>query len=194
MQNVGMSGPMRLSAKQLRAMASSKRLAILAALRAGGPQSILDLSASLSVEPKGLYYHIRALVEHGLIELDSVRRGVRREEAVYAAVGRRFEIDFCSDSAEVRDAGADLTQTLVRQNARLWQSAAQSLPASDWRRSGLWLDTINCRLTEPQIVEMKSRFQELFDWATSQEQGTSGARVCVTVFGSPVLSKLPPDA
>jgi DNA-binding transcriptional ArsR family regulator len=162
---------------------------IIAALRAQGRMSITELSSALGIEPKGLYYHVRALVEHGLLEQVAIRKGVRRDEAVYAAVGDRFEIDHVGGGFDEQTAADQLAQALIRQNARAWQTASFSLGINDPKRQALMVETINCTLNPSQMMTLKEKILEVAQWAIGQEPIRDGMMVTITIFGSPVVAK-----
>lgn len=151
--------------------------------------SITELSSALAIEPKGLYYHVRALVEHGLLEQVAIRKGVRRDEAIYSAVGDRFEIDHVGGSRDEQSAADQLAQALIRQNARAWQTASSTLGVNDPKRGALMVETINCTLDPSQVTTLKEKLLEVSQWAMHQEPSRDGMMVTITIFGSPVVGR-----
>lgn len=77
---------------QLEAIASPVRQELLEAVAASTECSVAELASQLGRRPDALYYHIRKLVEVGLIEEMGSRRTAHREESVYRTRGQPVEI------------------------------------------------------------------------------------------------------
>lgn len=182
-----MSDRVELSAKQIRGLASVPRLSIVASLRANGPQSIGELAEDLATEPKGLYYHVRALEALNLVLPHSTRSTKRRQETVYACSGPAFNVDLSGTDPVRNEAVRALARTIIRQNAKLLDRAIGQLQPSAPERKGLNLQTINMRLSPKDLAEFEERIIKLQDWAASRTT-PEGMRVMVTLFSQPMQS------
>jgi DNA-binding transcriptional ArsR family regulator len=89
---------------QLRAMASPARQRVVAGLEALGKVSVRDLADHLGRGPESLYFHIRKLVECGLVEDVGERPAGRRMEWLYRLVASRLRIAGDLDDSEYRGA------------------------------------------------------------------------------------------
>lgn len=77
----------------LRALAHPLRLRLLERLRSGGPQTVKQLAAALDVGKTTLYYHVRLLQKHALIQVVDTRLVSGLVEKRYAVVARRLSVD-----------------------------------------------------------------------------------------------------
>ena len=109
-------------AEQLVALASPVRCRIVDTLSAGGPSSVRQIAARLGRKPESLYYHIRALVDVGLVISKGKRRVGRRAEAVYQLVAPRLIIDPRQRTTAYADALAETCATLLRLTARNYRA------------------------------------------------------------------------
>lgn len=82
------------SKKQLTALASAARQEILDVLVQVGTVSVAELAVTLDRPPDGLYYHLRILIQAGLVDSVGGRRTNRRREGLFRAVARDLRIDY----------------------------------------------------------------------------------------------------
>src|SRR5216684_3841763 len=82
------------SKKQLTALASAARQEILDVLVQMGTVSVAELAATLGRAPDALYYHLRILMQTGLVESAGNRRTARRREELFRAVARDLRINY----------------------------------------------------------------------------------------------------
>ena len=99
----------------IEALASPVRQRILDRLEALGPCSVAELGAALERKPDALYYHVRILVDVGLIREAETRATATSPEALYDLAHRRWHIDY--QPAAPRNAAAlrKLTRQMLRQ-------------------------------------------------------------------------------
>jgi DNA-binding transcriptional ArsR family regulator len=95
-------GDVELDARGMRALAHPVRLAILRALREGGPSTATRLAPLVGASPSVTSWHLRHLAEHGLVE-DAPHDGGGRSRW-WRAVGRgfRFQVDPADPEAASR--------------------------------------------------------------------------------------------
>jgi DNA-binding transcriptional ArsR family regulator len=107
--------------RQIRALASPVRVAIIDALEAGGPLTIADLGSCLGYPPDGLYYHLRALERFGLVtrvDQDAVNGAAR-----FDVPGRPVTLLYKLADARRRTATAKLVSTILRRAERSFRRA-----------------------------------------------------------------------
>lgn len=179
-----------LNSDQWRAMSSVPRWSIIGCLRAGGPQSVSELSAELGVPPKGLYYHLRALATVGLIEIHSSRKSTRQVEAVYKATADWFSFDPTVQDTELQGAYVKAVTNILEGMAKRIQSAHELLPSNSSLRSFIKLETANVYLSEEDQAELHLKIQALLEWSKSRNQKEGGTRVLIIGSSTPLLGKL----
>ena len=79
--------------RQLAALASPVRLELLEQFGLWGPCAVADVAGRMERAPDSLYYHVRKLVELGLLEQVSERRKGSRLEALYRLPAKEIEIE-----------------------------------------------------------------------------------------------------
>lgn len=179
-----------LNADQWRAMTSVPRWSIIGCLRAGGPQSVSEISAELGVPPKGLYYHLRALATVGLIEIHSSRKSTRQVEAVYKATADWFAFDQSEEDSDIQEAYVKAVTAILEGTAKRIRSAHTLLPSNSPTRSIIKVETANVYLREEDRVELQAKIQELAAWAKSKNQKEGGTRVLFVGCSTPLIGKL----
>ena len=106
--------------RQIRALASPVRVAIVDTLDAGGPMSIADLGSVLGYPPDGLYYHLRALERLGLVtRITAARNGAARFDVPGRPVTLRYDL---ADPRR-RQATTKLVSTILRRAERSFRRA-----------------------------------------------------------------------
>lgn len=179
-----------LNADQWRAMSSVPRWSIIGCLRAGGPQSVSEISTELGIPPKGLYYHLRALISVGLIEVHSSRKSTRQVESVYQAVADWFSFDSSEEDSFIQGAYVKSVTAILEGTAKRIRSAHGLLPANSPTRALIKLETANVYLSEGDQMELQTKIEELAAWAKSRNQKGGGTRVLVVGCSTPLIGKL----
>jgi DNA-binding Lrp family transcriptional regulator len=77
---------------QQAALTSPLRLELLEHLVVIGPASVRDLAARMERTTHALHYHVRQLVEAGVVEQTGSRKSGPRDEAIYDVVAERIEV------------------------------------------------------------------------------------------------------
>ncbi|MBA2773109.1 MAG: helix-turn-helix transcriptional regulator [Nocardioidaceae bacterium] len=146
-------GDVELDVRGMRALAHPVRLAMLKALRDGGPSTATRLAPQVDTSPSVASWHLRHLAEHGLVEDDPDHASGRSRWWRAAGRGFRFEVD-PSDPA----AAAELSDAL---------EMAEGDPVADWAalaRPALepeWLAVASRRNTG--LVVTREELRELDD-------------------------------
>ncbi len=106
--------------EQLRAIASPARQRIVAAFEALGTASVRDLAEHLDRSPESLYFHLRKLVDRGLVEDVGERQAGRRMERLYRLVAPRLRIAGDLTRPAYREALADTCRSITRSTERAY--------------------------------------------------------------------------
>lgn len=148
--------------RQIAALGSPVRLAILDTLDAGGPAPVADLARVLGLRVDGLYYHLRILAKHKLVLMkDDVVRG--RKAAIVDLPARPLKIVYrpeerANTAAVVRAAGA-----MLRGALRMFTRAFGLSPRVSGKRRELWAAQRVGRLTAKQVEEVNSHLQRVLE-------------------------------
>ncbi len=77
---------------QRQALTSPVRIEILEHFVASGPASVRELAEQMNRSPHAIHYHVRNLLEVGLIAKVDTQKSGKRDQAVYDAVAEQFEL------------------------------------------------------------------------------------------------------
>jgi DNA-binding transcriptional ArsR family regulator len=167
-------------AEQLVALASPVRCRIVDALSASGPSSVRQIAARLGRKPESLYYHIRALVDVGLVVSREKRRVGRRAEAVYQLVAPRLIIDPKQRTAAYADALAGTCAALLRLTARNYRAAIDRGDfVLDGARRNLMVRRCIARLDRAGLARLNRYLEGIGDLAEKREAGQTIALTVV---------------
>ena len=140
--------------RQISALASSVRLAIVDALEGIGPCSVSDLARTLGVAPDGLYYHLRILEKRGLI-----RRSGTIVDAAHPAIELQYDVESAANRrAVIRVAGA-----ITRAALRAFSSAFRPRVRTSGKRRELWIAQRTARLSSAQLERVNQLLGDLVD-------------------------------
>jgi predicted ArsR family transcriptional regulator len=104
--------------EELRAIASPVRQRVVSGLEALGTASVRDLAAHLGRSPESLYFHLRKLIRHGLVEDVGERPAGRRTERLYRLVAARLRVAGDLDDSRFRGALAAVCRSAMRATER----------------------------------------------------------------------------
>lgn len=119
-----------LDARGMRALAHPVRVAILRALREGGPSTATRLAPSVGASPSVTSWHLRHLAEHGLIE-DAPGTGGRSRW--WRAVGRGFRFDFDPADPDASDLLRDTLESVEGDLVGEWTATTRPRLEPEWR-------------------------------------------------------------
>lgn len=101
---------------------SPVRLEIIDAMSVIAPCSVAELAIELGRTPQSLYYHIKMLVEVGMIIQTATRKAGKRDEAVYDLPSGGFRIAG-TDDPDLEDTSIRLTSTILKLAERNFREA-----------------------------------------------------------------------
>jgi hypothetical protein len=152
------------SLKQLIAIATPGRDNVIDAVDVLGPSTVTQLAEFIGCSRNGLYYHIRALRDCGLlIETTQSGKG-SRDTAVYDLPGRPLIVQFELSSKRARNAVIALGLTRLRAAGRSFTRACSSADAvTEGPRRNLWATRRLGRLSEAELEEANELLVKLYE-------------------------------
>jgi hypothetical protein len=144
--------------QQLLAIAALGRDDILDAIINIGPCSIAELARFLGRSRNGLYYHIRALRNCGML-LESYRLVGKQKIACYDVPGRPISVRFELATAASRRAVLALVRARLRSATRAFIRACRAdVAVVDGARRNLWGSTYKGWLSDAELQRINEDF------------------------------------
>jgi DNA-binding transcriptional ArsR family regulator len=154
--------------RQLMAVASPGRDELLDAVCSIGPCTVTDLARFLGRSRNGLYYHVRALRDCGVLH-ESFRIRGKHKTATYDVPGRPFLIHFNLGTETSRKAVLRLASIRLRNATRAFgracrpdigvvDGARRNLWASDWKG---WLSGADLEKANRTLLELVKLFRKV---------------------------------
>jgi predicted ArsR family transcriptional regulator len=170
------------SLDQLRALQSPRRVQLVAVIRHLGEASVREIAEQMETRAEGLHYHLRELVQVGLVERCGKRMVRRRMESVYRLPGCDLKIDpdgreaeYLTEVAKVYGAALRLAdRTMVR--ALEHRSSAGESTAEAPR-----LIQMSSRLGRKAIKELACKILELEEFLREHHDPTAPDAYLLTV-------------
>ncbi|MGV3614013.1 MAG: helix-turn-helix domain-containing protein [Fimbriimonas sp.] len=178
-----------LTERQLKTWSVAPRGEIIEALLAHGAMTVGELAPMLGRKPKGLYYHLRALEEAGLIEVKEVRRASRRDEAVYGLVSRTMALSPDLSDPEYRSAFHESVAATLRKVERTHRRMVEAIPAHPELIELATLLQTTARLAPEDIRKLLETARDLHRQAKTAHDPDQAQAVMVTVLVLPVVPK-----
>jgi DNA-binding transcriptional ArsR family regulator len=147
--------------RQLRALASPVRQAIVDVVAATGPSSMKEIGTHLGRPASVLYHHVRALQAVGLLTEQPVKSARGRPGSVFDVPGRpltiRYEPDLPATALPMRRIVQAMTRAAARDFAKGYRSGVRV--SGDAR--GLWAARFQAWLTEADVREVNRILERL---------------------------------
>jgi DNA-binding transcriptional ArsR family regulator len=142
--------------EQIRCLASPVRQEIVDTLQALGTASAADLAAELGRPADGLYYHLRSLLETGLVVAAGHRGAGRRREAVYALpAGDGLRLAYDPDNVANVEAVTDVVGSMLRVAGRDFEKGFRpGLAVCEGPHRNLWAARLKGWLSETELEEI----------------------------------------
>ncbi|MGB2986468.1 MAG: helix-turn-helix domain-containing protein [Phycisphaerae bacterium] len=174
-------------AEQLAALSGPIRWRIVEILSVHGPSSVRQLATRIHRKPESLYYHMRALVDVGLVVLDSTRKVTRRTEAVYRLMAPRLVVDRKQRSRPYKEALCRSCEAFLRLTARDHRSAVER---GDFAMEGMLRNLMvrrhTARLTRDGLRQLNQLLDRVGNLLDEQDNEDLSNTYAVTI----VLSQL----
>lgn len=152
------------SPAQFRALTSTVRQELIDALQALGEASVPELAAQLGRPADALYYHLRALLQAGLLRQVGSRQQGRHVEAVYSTVApdQPLELRYPTGPGADNDALKQLVGGMLRASGRAFERALADpnrVTAGPLRE--LWAGRIQGWLTPAELRRANALLKQL---------------------------------
>ena len=167
--------------KQIAALASPVRLALIDALEALGPSSVAELAKVVGGRADGLYYHLRILEKRKLI--------VRSNEIVDVAARPLF-LAYVPDDARNRGAVTRVVAAMLRGALRLFAAAFRPGVRVKGKRRELWAAQRTAALTKEQIERVNRLLGELLDEFAKHEHAAGETLYSITFVLAPDVARV----
>lgn len=115
-------------AAQREALTSPVRLELIEHLGQVGPASVRTLAERMDRSPHALHYHVRRLVEVGLVVQTGTARSGRRDEALFDVVADRFELPIEPHGGAVFESELRTVRAVLRRAERDFTALAETAP------------------------------------------------------------------
>ncbi len=172
---------------QVRAASSPTAHRLLGALERLGPASVRELAEQVGMAPASLYYHVRRLVEVGVVRAAGERATDRRPETLYELAGGG-EVELRGGgSRRVAEEVARAGRGMLRLAARLYAEAAgERQPDRPRGRRRNVLVQAQGRLSPAALAEVNRRLEDLAAYVAEQDDPERDGMSCLTLALSPV--------
>lgn len=140
--------------RQIRAMQSPVRIALLDLVEANGPMSVAELAACLDCAMDGLYYHLNIMTKSGWFVCTSTFATNGRSKAVYDLAQRPYRLEYKPRDAKNRTAVTRVIATLLRDSLREFRRAYANKPVTSGQRRNLWSGRKIAWLTSGEVEEL----------------------------------------
>lgn len=153
-----------IRSRDLRHLASVRRIELLEALMSEQPATVEELGRHLGRDPKTLYHHLRPLVRAGLVEEAGERPTSKRPAAVYRLPAERLELDPKATSRAAREERKKIARSILRSVTNLQERAIDD-PKSvlGGRRRSVILGHRVARLTPKGLERFNAKMRELYE-------------------------------
>jgi len=169
-------------AEQLAALSSPVRSRIVESLSVHGPSSVREIADRLGRLPESLYYHLRSLVEVGIVILKEKRKTRRRAEAVYQLAAHRLVIDPKQRSDEYMKALAGTCSAVLRLAERNYRTAVDRGGfALDGPQRSLMVRRYTLRLNRARLAQLNRLLERVAEMYDGQDEAQGGDPYAVTI-------------
>ena len=109
--------------QQMEAIISPLRQDIIEAFTAAGPCPIKRIALELGKSADSIYYHVRKLLDVGLLRHIETRRTKRRDEAIYDVPSEKLELSYNLDDPSIADAMRRIAASMLRRASKYFDAA-----------------------------------------------------------------------
>ncbi|MBM4186282.1 MAG: helix-turn-helix transcriptional regulator [Gemmatimonadetes bacterium] len=174
---------------QLAALESAVRQEIVDTIQAAGPRSAPEISALMGRPADALYYHLRRLVNVGLLVVKATRRSRRRDEAVYDLAGHPLVLDVPVSRGDAHPL-ARLVRSMLRTAERDHRAAVGTAAARpDGDRRNLWAGRRHAWLSPRDLERVNDLVDQLVSIMTRARQPAGGELCTLTLVLAPRTSR-----
>jgi DNA-binding Lrp family transcriptional regulator len=181
------SFPIR-TADQLRVTSSPVQFAIIQTLQHLGPTAIGDLGPKIGRKPNSLHYHIRKLIDAGMVVQTGSRRSGARTEAIYDVVADRFIGADISEQPALQKHTNNTVAALLRLATRDFKRATQSPEtlSEQGKKRNILAHRHTARLTDDQLSELNGCIEKIEEIFSSNIGSEDGQMCALTMVFTPL--------
>lgn len=173
-------------AAQIEMLASPVRAELLLTLANQGAMSAQQVATHLGRDARSLHYHLRKLVDAGLIRQCGKQSVGPRSEALFEAVATQFRVDRSATSPTIRAAMLKSVRTGLRLAEREYEAGlGDSAYATGDRREQLEFMQQDVRLPKAQIKAVRQLLDEARRLAREHHNPDRGEWVTFTTVITP---------
>lgn len=173
---------MKLTRRQLEAIASPQRMEILEWMQSGRPCSIRELAARMGRNPSSLHYHVNRLREAGLLLVSGTRRSGARVEAILKPAAQEFAMDEAGVSGSTIQTVVQAAKAVLRRAGREFARAQTRN-----RESAPFAARMHARLSAYDIAQIRKHVKSLRSIFTkARKSSTSDPLYSLTLLISPI--------
>ena len=174
--------------RQMRALAAATRQEIVDVLPRMGTVSVAELAAALGRAPDSLYFHLRILQRVGLVRVTGSRRGTRRREALFRAVGPDLRLAYRPGKEGNAKEINPIIASMLRLGIRDFRNAFKEADASvSGPHRELWALRRTAWLSSSQIASVNRYIHKLMHEMAAPRR--DGRLYAVTLVVTPLVRR-----
>jgi len=173
------------SPEQLKALRTPIRHRVLNAVLGLGRCSVAEIAERLEWKAESLYYHVKALMDAGLVRHAGQRATGGRSETIYEAVAADITLDLSNRSKEYLTAVRDVYRAALRATERDLEHALESEREGHGPRVNTMLQRFNVRMSGADLRRLRAMLDEIGSFTAEHENPAASGTVALTI----VLSK-----
>ncbi len=172
----------------IEALVSPVRQNLVDRLEAVGPCSVRELAESLRVAPDSLYYHVKLLVDAGVLVAKGSRETTRRDETIYDVARRNWHIRYEPDQPDNARAVRRLAASILRQAERDFEAGLRDPAATvSGPTRNLWSLRLEAPLTEEELGAVNEHLAAILEILRKpQREGAEGTLCAFSWLLAPI--------
>ena len=160
--------------RQIRAIASPTRHALVDVIESTGPSSISQLAKLLNCAPDALYYHVRQLVQNGILRRVEASGSTGRNGATYDLTAKPTRLKYVpSDKANAR-AVSQLVGSMLRDSFRAFRRAYSPGIRVKGESRQLWAGRRTAWLTDKQLKILNGAMNRIGSFMETANRTSEG--------------------
>ena len=164
------------TAEQLRLVSSPAAMEIVQALRQNGSASVTELGPKIGRKSNSLHYHVRKLVQSGMLQKTGTRLSGARTESIYDVSADRFAGKDLHKNSKLRKLTNEGVRSLTRLASRNFVNASErpDYIVGTGKHRNIFAHRMSARLTKSQLTEVNGcidRIEEIFAANAGSEKG-----------------------
>jgi len=140
--------------KQIHAIQSPVRIALLDLIEANGPMTVAELAACLDCAMDGLYYHLKIMTKSGWFVCTTTSASRGRSKTVYDLAQRPYRLEYKPRDAKNRKAVTRIIAMLLRDALREFRRSYANRPVTSGERRNLWSGRKIAWLTSGEVEDL----------------------------------------